>query len=259
MSTTTNRNTTAARSKTSSTTRSMDNSKTSSKDSNKTSSKDSNRTSSKDSNRTSRSTSQRRKRRKSRRQQQMENNMKLTAVIAVVILLVFVIFWLRGCARVKHDSPKRVVRSLIQAYEKENEKMIKDCYGQKENTEESLLQEINASLDYIKAHNAKEIKVRKCDTLDENGDEAYVYILYSFVLDNEQEYPCLDTYMVRKLDNNYYILSPAGITDEMSERAVAAFTKFMTTDIYKDYMKEYNTFIKKNPGYEEKIAGILGE
>lgn len=201
----------------------------------------------------------RRRRRKSRRQQQMEQNMKFAAVIAVAVLLVFVVFRFQGCARVRHDSPKRVVRSLIQAYAKKNENMIKDCYGQKQNTEESLMQEINTTLKYIQAHNTQGIKVRKCDTLEENEYGTYVYVLYSLVLENEQEYPCLGTYMVRAQDNKYYILAPSEITDEMSESAVTAFNKFMTTDMYKDYMKEYNTFVKKNPGYEEKIAGILGE
>ena len=35
------------------------------------------------------------------------------------------------------------------------------------------------------------------------------------------------------------------------------YAKFMTADSYKTYTKAYNVFIKKNPGYEEKIANKL--
>jgi hypothetical protein len=43
----------------------------------------------------------------------------------------------------------------------------------------------------------------------------------------------------------------------MSSAAAEAYAKFMETDLYKDYAKEYDTFIRKNPGYEDKIAGKL--
>ena len=205
------------------------------------------------------STRKRRRRRKSRRQLQTENNMKLAAVVGIAILLVFVVFRFQGCGKASHDSPKRVVRSLIQAYSKKNEKMVRDCYGQRENTEQSLTDEIQSQMKYISAHGAESIKVRKCDVLDEKDDVTYVYILYSLVLENEQEYPCLGTYMVRERDNKCYVMAPSEITEEIEDWAVTAFNKFMTTDMYKDYMKEYNTFIKKNPGYEEKIAVSLGE
>lgn len=32
---------------------------------------------------------------------------------------------------------------------------------------------------------------------------------------------------------------------------------FMNTDVYKDYTKAYEVFIKKNPGYEDKISSKL--
>lgn len=84
-----------------------------------------------------------------------------------------------------------------------------------------------------------------------------MYIIYHMVLENKQEYPCISTYMVQKEDKKYYVLPPAKITDEMSKTAASEYAKFMTTDAYKTYTKDYETFIKKNPGYEEKIAGKL--
>lgn len=40
-------------------------------------------------------------------------------------------------------------------------------------------------------------------------------------------------------------------------QAADDYAKFMTADSYKTYTKAYNVFIKKNPGYEEKIANKL--
>ena len=37
----------------------------------------------------------------------------------------------------------------------------------------------------------------------------------------------------------------------------SGFNTILSSDLYKDYAKEYDTFIRKNPGYEDKIAGKL--
>ena len=63
--------------------------------------------------------------------------------------------------------------------------------------------------------------------------------------------------MVEKKDNKYYVMPPSDITDELRDQAAADYAKFMTTDTYKSYTKAYNVFMKKNPGYEEKIANKL--
>ena len=55
----------------------------------------------------------------------------------------------------------------------------------------------------------------------------------------------------------YYVMPPSDITDELRDQAAADYAKFMTTDTYKSYTKAYNVFMKKNPGYEEKIANKL--
>ena len=36
------------------------------------------------------------------------------------------------------------------------------------------------------------------------------------------------------------------------------YAEFMTTDTYKEYTKAYDVFIKKNPGYEDKITTKIG-
>lgn len=161
-----------------------------------------------------------------------------------------------GCG-VSHKSPEGVTESLIKAYADGKEKRVKDCYGQKKNTEDSLQAEIDATIDYFDAHNVKDLEIKDCDTLSEGKDYTYVYITYDLKLDNGQLYPCVGTYMVGKNEKDYNILPPSKITDEMRTQAAADYVKFMTTDTYKQYNKDYDTFIKKNPGYEDKIAGKL--
>ena len=60
--------------------------------------------------------------------------------------------------------------------------------------------------------------------------------------------------MTEKKDGKYYVMSPSEITDDLRNQAADDYAKFMTADSYKTYTKAYNVFIKKNPGYEEKIA-----
>lgn len=167
---------------------------------------------------------------------------------------IMLIFGLTGCG-VSHKSPEGVVKALIQAYVDGKDSKVKECYGAKKDTEEALQTEIDATIKYFQAHNVSKLKIDECDILSENKNYAYTYITYNLVLENEQEYPCVGTYMVGKEDGKYYVLPPSKITEDMSKQAATDFAKFMTTDTYKNYTKAYETFIKKNPGYEEKIAG----
>lgn len=179
-------------------------------------------------------------------------------IIGAVVLIVFLalIFGLRSCG-VSHKSPEGVARSLIKAYANGNQKKIKDCYGAKKNTEESLQKEIDATIRYFDAHNLKDVEIKECDVLSENDKYTYVYVTYDMQLENSQSYPCINTYMTDKEDGRYYILSSSKVTDDMRKQAASDYAKFMTTNTYKNYVKEYETFTKKNPGYEDKIAGKL--
>lgn len=179
-------------------------------------------------------------------------------IIGAVVLIVFLalIFGLRSCG-VSHKSPEGVARSLIKAYANGNQKKIKDCYGAKKDTEESLQKEIDATIRYFDAHNLKDVEIKECDVLSENDKYTYVYVTYDMRLENSQSYPCINTYMTDKEDGKYYILSSSKVTDDMRKQAASDYAKFMTTNTYKNYVKEYETFTKKNPGYEDKIAGKL--
>ena len=98
-------------------------------------------------------------------------------IIGAVVLIVFLalIFGLRSCG-VSHKSPEGVARSLIKAYANGNQKKIKDCYGAKKDTEESLQKEIDATIRYFDAHNLKDVEIKECDVLSENDKYTYVYV-----------------------------------------------------------------------------------
>nr|WP_294667899.1 hypothetical protein [uncultured Blautia sp.] len=182
---------------------------------------------------------------------------KKTRILILGIAMIFVMA-MSGCG-VNHKSPEGVVEALIKNYVNGSEKKVKKCYYQdNKDTNELLQSEIDATLKYFAAHKPDKVKIEQCDKLSENDDYTYVYIIYNLVLENEQEYPCVGTYMVEKKDGKYYVMSPSEITDELRTQAATDYAKFMTTDSYKSYTKAYNVFIKKNPGYEEKIANKLG-
>lgn len=149
------------------------------------------------------------------------------------------------------------MEALIEAGVSGNEKDMQKCYGVEKKVPKELKTEIDTTIKYYKAHNVSKLKVEECEILTRNKKYTYVYIRYNLVLENEQEYPCIATYMVKEKDNKYYVFAPSEITEEMSEAAANEYAKFMTTDTYKKYTTAYETFIKKNPGYEEKIAGKL--
>lgn len=175
-------------------------------------------------------------------------------IAAMMILLTLCV---TGCGGVSHKSPEKVTEELIQYYVEGKESKVKECYNQSDNTEESLQSEISANLQYYQAHNAKKVSIQNCEVLSENGDYTYLYITYHLILQDNQEYPCIGTYMIGKQDKQYYVLAPSQITDDMRTQAADAYAEFMKTDVYKTYTKEYDTFIKKNPGYEQKIADSL--
>ena len=179
----------------------------------------------------------------------------LAVIIAFVLILVL---GFKGCG-VSHKTPEGVVRSMMRAYGSGSQKKVKDCYNARKNTSEELQKEIDAVLAYFKAHRMSKLEIQNCDVMSTYNNYSFVYITYHLVLDDGQEYPCLSMYVVVNEDDKYYVVEPSNVTEEMSAQAAQDYTKFMTSDIYKEYQREYDTFSKKNPGYEEKIAERLAE
>ena len=166
---------------------------------------------------------------------------KRTRILILGIAMMFIMA-MSGCG-VNHKSPEGVVEALIKNYVSGSEKKVKQCYSQEKDTNELLQNEIDATLKYFAAHNPTKVKVEQCDILSENGDYTYVYIIYNLVLENDQEYPCVGTYMTEKKDGKYYVMSPSEITDDLRNQAADDYAKFMTADSYKTYTKAYNVFL----------------
>lgn len=178
----------------------------------------------------------------------------LGAAVIIVLVIVLVLAF-RGCG-VSHKTPEKVVRALVESYVNGDERKIRNCYGVKK-ADDNLQKEITATINYFQAYSPKKVETDDCGVIYEDGNYTYVYIVYSLIQDNEQSYPCISTYMTEKKDNKYYVLPPSEITDELSMQAAEQYASFMQTDAYKDYVTAYETFTKKNPGYEEKIASKL--
>lgn len=196
------------------------------------------------------------RKRKKRKSAFIANSNYILAGGAVLLLILLIVLGVKGCG-VSHKTPDGVVEALIKSGVEDKEKDMKKCYDTEKKVPKELQEEIDATIKYYKAHNVSKVKINDCEVLTKNKKYTYVYIRYNLVLENEQEYPCIATYMVKEKDNKYYVFAPSEITEEMSQAAADEYAKFMTTDTYKDYTVAYDTFIKKNPGYEERIAGKL--
>lgn len=186
--------------------------------------------------------------------------MKIAQRVIAGCLILAAVLCLSGCG-VSHRSPEGVVKSLIKAYGKGSIKQAAECYGtSKKEMGEGLQKEIEAVLRYLDAHKQKKIRILECGKISQDKDAAYVYITYNLVLEDGQEYPCIGTYMTSKGDGKKYnIIEPSEITEDLSTWAARDYVQFMTSDAYKEYRRTYDTFVKKNPGYEDKITERLTE
>ena len=136
------------------------------------------------------------------------------------------------------------------------DKKMQGCYSADKVSDEAKT-EISSTVKYFQAHGAKDVNIDSCGSISESKNYSYVYIRYNLVLENDQEYPCISTYLVKVQDKKYYLYAPSEISDKISQQAAKDYQKFMTTKMYTDYTKAYEVFLKKNPGYEDKIAGKL--
>lgn len=184
-------------------------------------------------------------------------NIKYIAGAAVIAALaVLLIFAVKSCG-ISNKTPEKAVKTLIKSYVDGKEKKVKKCYGVKK-ADKALQKEITATIKYFEAYKPQKVEITACDTIYQKGKNAYVYITYDLVLESGDAYPCISTYMTQQDENGrYYILVPSEITDDMKKEAAEKYALFMETDAYKDYVTAYETFTKKNPGYEEKLAARL--
>ena len=180
----------------------------------------------------------------------------LAGAVALIALIIIIVFAAKGCG-VSHKTPERVVKALIESYESGNEKKVRKCYGVTK-VDDNLQAEMDATVKYFAAHSPEKIQINKCDKISQDGNYTFMYITYDLVLKNGQAYPCISTYMTQKKeDGKYYVLTPSEITNDMNKQAAEKYALFMKSDAYQEYTVAYDKFIKKNPGYEEKIASKL--
>ena len=184
------------------------------------------------------------------------NFVHVATLAGVILILLVIILAVRGCGGISHRTAEGLMEGYIKAAVAGKDKKMQECYGTDKISDEAKT-EISSTVKYFQAHGAKDVNIDSCEAISESKNYTYVYIRYNLVLQNDQEYPCISTYLVKVQDKKYYLYSPAEISDEISQQAAADYQKFMTTKTYTDYTKAYEVFLKKNPGYEDKIAGKL--
>ena len=178
------------------------------------------------------------------------------AVAAVLLIVIGIIIGVRSFGS-SHRSGVNAMKALIKASVAGDIDGMKDAYGINGDVMVDMQESLDAAIAYYKAHNPKKVAFKSSGKLFEEGNYTYIYLLYDLELDEDQVYPCITTDIVQNVEGKYYVLPPSKVTEDLSQKATESYQKFMTTNIYKNYIKEYDTFIKKNPGYEDKIAARL--
>lgn len=175
--------------------------------------------------------------------------------VILTIMTMLIAMLMCGCG-VNQKSPKGVVKSLFEAYVKGKEEKALECYGMEE-ADAVTKEDVAATIAYFKAHEAKKIELGECEIIQEFDGYSYVYITYQFELEKDKNYPAISTYLVGKKDKKYYVVPAKDINANLAEKVQKAYEEFMGTEPYKEYIKLYDAFMTKHPGYEEKIANKL--
>jgi len=184
----------------------------------------------------------------------------LLSMTAVIVLLS-----LGGCGtKVNTKSPEKITESLIEAYTKTDEDAVKKCFGvdKKDKVSSELKTEIKYYMTLFEAYDAKSVKFTKCESLGSFNGYELMYAIYTLKKEDSEskttlEIPCLSVYYVQNNNKKYSIVQAKDVTEEMSENSKKEFQKFMKTDEYKTYEKDYKQFTRKNPSYEEELTNLL--
>lgn len=176
-----------------------------------------------------------------------------------------VLLSLGGCGtKVNTKSPEKITESLIEAYTKTDEDAVKKCFGmdKKDKVSSELKTEIKHYMTLFEAYDAKSVKFTKCESLGSFNGYELMYAIYTLKKEDSEskttlEIPCLSVYYVQNNNKKYSIVQAKDVTEEMSENSKKEFQKFMKTDEYKTYEKDYKQFTRKNPSYEEELTNLL--
>lgn len=191
--------------------------------------------------------------------------MKKLREILLSMTAVIVLLSLGGCGtKVNTKSPEKITKSLIEAYTKTDEDAVKKCFGmdKKDKVSSELKTEIKHYMTLFEAYDAKSVKFTKCESLGSFNGYELMYAIYTLKKEDSEskttlEIPCLSVYYVQNNNKKYSIVQAKDVTEEMSENSKKEFQKFMKTDEYKTYEKDYKQFTRKNPSYEEELTNLL--
>lgn len=180
-------------------------------------------------------------------------------------MIMISILLLGGCGtKVSHKSPESAVKSLISAYQNQDEKAVKKCFGVNPDKKcaKEIKKEIDYNMNYFKAHEAKKVEFKKAKSLGKFDKYELVYVWYDYKVKKQKEtleVPAMSFYYVKQKDKKYYVVPAKDVNEEMSENSRKQYSKFMKDDAYKDYDKAYQTFIRKNPKYENSLQNKFQE
>ena len=138
------------------------------------------------------------------------NFVHIVTLAGIILILLVIILATRSCGGISHRNPKGVVEGYIKAAVAGKDKKMQECYSADKVSDEAKT-EISSTMKYFQAHEAKDVNIESCETISESKTYSYVYIRYNLVLQNDQEYPCISTYLVKAQDKKYYLYSPSDI------------------------------------------------
>lgn len=183
----------------------------------------------------------------------------------IIVMIMISMLLLGGCGtKVSHKSPKAVVKSLISAYQDQDQKAVKKCFGLNPDKKcaEEIKSEINYNMNYFKAHEAEKIDLKKVKSLGKFDKYELVYVWYNYKVKKQKEtleVPAMSFYYVKEKDKKYYVVPAKDVNEEMGENSRKKYSEFMKGDVYQEYDKAYQTFIRKNPKYENSLQNKFQE
>ena len=127
------------------------------------------------------------------------NFVHIVTLAGIILILLVIILAARSCGGISHRSPEGVVKGYIKAAVAGKDKKMQECYSADKVSDEAKT-EISSTIKYFQAHGAKDVNIESCETISESKNYSYVYIRYNLVLQNDQEYPCISTYLVKVQD-----------------------------------------------------------
>lgn len=190
----------------------------------------------------------------------MKNKKGIIICMIMISLLLF-----GGCGtKVNYKSPETVVKSLISAYQNQDLKAVKKCFGLDSNKKcaKEIKQEIDYNMNYFKAHEAEKVEFKKAQSLGKSDEYEFVYVWYNYEIKKQKktlEVPAMSFYYVKRKNGKYYVVPAKDVSEKMSENSKKKYSKFMQGNVYQEYDKEYQTFIRKNPNYEKDLQNKFQE